>query len=89
MKGAGATTGFPRTSLLFPRDDELIFFPSVRLIAPPVSSLGLAREHHPVFLGEKALWEVFKQTNWPLRGANRSTKMALSSRRELSMVAIY
>lgn len=55
VKGAWAATGFPRTSLLFPRDNDLIF--SISLMAPPFFSLGLAGEHHPVFLEENNLNE--------------------------------
>lgn len=75
-EGAGVTTGFPLDfSLLFPPDDDFTLTVkqgSLLLPSPLWGWLGAS----PAFLGDNLFWEEFKQTNGPLRGTNRSVKMA-------------
>ena len=81
MEGDGAASGF----LLFPGSVDFTCSINLGSPSPPCSALGLAGEHQPVFLGEIS----GNSSNKQARGTNRSMQMALSSRGELMMVAIY
>lgn len=87
-KGAGAATGLPWDFCHF-RLMMLLLFLSSKAGCPSFLHPRAGWEHHPVFLGENLFWEELKQTNQPLRGTNRSMKVALSLRREPMMVALY
>lgn len=80
----GQPPGFPGTSLPFPRGDDLTFSirrSSLLLPSPPCGWLGSITQRSPRKAGEHLFWEEFRQTNQPLRGTNRSMKMASSAKR--------